>query len=131
MTPTQIFGLQVVLSLVSYGLIARWYVLPWLERLDLVAALTPLLLLHTLRTLGLVFLVPSVVGGPLPDTFAVPGAYGDLLTVGLAFLALIALRARWRGALALAWLFTAVGRLDFVSSALDAGSDNISGIPYS
>lgn len=116
MTPTQIFGLQVVLSLLTYGLAARWYLLPRLERLDLVAALTPLLLFHTLRTIGLVFLIPGVVGGPLPAAFAAPGAYGDLLTVGLAFLALIALRARWRGALPLVWLFSAVGLLDFVNA---------------
>lgn len=116
MTPTQIFGLQVVLSLLTYGLAARWYVLPRLERLDLVAALTPLLLFHTLRTMGLVFLVPGVVGGPLPTAFAAPGAYGDLVTVGLAFLALLALRARWRGALLLVWLFTVVGLLDFVNA---------------
>lgn len=116
MTPTQIFGLQVVLSLLTYGLAARWYLLPRLERLDLVAALTPLLLFHTLRTIGLVFLIPGVVGGPLPAAFAAPGAYGDLLTVGLAFLALVALRARWRGALPLVWLFTAVGLLDFVNA---------------
>lgn len=115
MTPTQIFGLQVALSLLTYGLAARWYLLPRLARLDLVTALTPLLLFHTLRTIGLVFLVPGVVGG-LPATFAAPGAYGDLLTVGLAFLALVALRARWRGALALVWLFTVVGLLDFVNA---------------
>jgi len=116
MTPTQIFALQVALSLVTYGLAARWYVLPWLERLDLVAALTPLLLFHTLRTIGLVFLVPGVVGGSLPADFAAQGAYGDLLTVGLAFLALAALRARWRGALLLVWLFSIVGLLDFVNA---------------
>jgi hypothetical protein len=116
MTPTQIFGLQVALSLLTYGLAARWYVLPWLERLDLMAALTPLLLFHTLRTIGLVFLIPGVVGGPLPAAFAAPGAYGDLLTVGLAFLALAALRARWRVALALVWLFTVVGLLDFANA---------------
>jgi hypothetical protein len=73
-TPTQIFGLQVVLSLLTYGLAARWYLLPRLERLDLVTALTPLLLFHTLRTIGLVFLVPGVIGGPLPAAFAAPGA---------------------------------------------------------
>lgn len=116
MTPTQIFGLQVALSLVTYGMAARWYILPWLERRDLVAALTPLLLFHTLRTMGLVFLVPGVVGGPLPASFAAPGAYGDLLTVGLAFLALLALRSRWRSAPALVWLFSAAGLLDFVNA---------------
>lgn len=115
MNATQIFGLQVLLSLVTYTLAARWYIAPRLARQELTAALTPLLLFHTLRTIGLVFLVPGVIGGSLPDTFATPGAYGDLLTVGLAFLALVALRAHWRGALTLVWLFSLVGLLDFVN----------------
>ena len=49
-------------------------------------------------------------------SFAVPGAYGDLLTVALAFLALYALRRRWRSALALVWMFTLVGLLDFINA---------------
>jgi hypothetical protein len=114
--PTQIFSLQVLLSLVSFGLAARWYIVPRLERVELTAALNPLLLFHTLRTIGLTFLIPGVVGGPLPESFAVPGAYGDLLTVGLAFLAMVALRVRWRGALILVWLFSLVGLLDFVNA---------------
>lgn len=115
MNATQIFGLQVMLSFVTYALAARWYIAPYLARQDLTAALTPLLLFHTLRTIGLVFLVPDVTG-VLPAAFAIPGAYGDLLTVGLAFLALVALRLRWRRALVLVWLFSLVGLLDFVNA---------------
>jgi len=116
MTPTQIFVLQIIVSLLTYGLVARWYVTPRLDQLRLVAALTPLLLFHTLRTIGLTFLIPGVVGGRLPDTFAAPGAYGNLLSVGLAFLSLVALRARWRGALMIIWVFSVVGLLDFVNA---------------
>lgn len=129
MTPTLIFVLQVVLSLLTYGLIARWYIIPRLDRLDLVQALTPLLLFHTLRTIGLTFLVPAVVGGPLPKRFATPGAYGDLVAVGLAFLALYALRARWRGARALIWIFTVVGLLDFVNAFVQGASIGIAALP--
>jgi hypothetical protein len=116
MTATQIFALQVVASLLTYALAASWYVAPRLDRLGLVAALQPLLLFHTLRTIGLTFLVPGVVGGQLPASFATQGAYGDLVTVGLAFLALYALHARWRGAPAIIWLFSLVGLLDFVNA---------------
>lgn len=113
MSPTFLFGLQIASSLLTYGLIARWYLVPRLRRLDLVAALTPLLLFHTFRTIGLIFLIPSVVGAPLPESFAAPAAYGDLATVVLAFLALIALRAGWRGALFVVWAFSVAGLLDF------------------
>jgi hypothetical protein len=57
MSARAIFGLQVVLSLVGYSLIARFYVAPRLAALPLPAALTPLLLLHAFRHLGMVFLV--------------------------------------------------------------------------
>ncbi len=62
MNALQIFGLQVLLSFVVYGLAARWYVGPRLASLPLHSALQPLLVLHALRHLGLVFLVPTVVG---------------------------------------------------------------------
>src|SRR5712691_11806755 len=61
MTTLQIFGLQFLLSLVVYGLIARWYVAPRLAALPLPSALSPLLFLHAFRHLGMVFLVPTVV----------------------------------------------------------------------
>jgi hypothetical protein len=114
MSPPQIFGLQFLMSLLVYGLIARWYVAPRLATLPLAAALTPLLLLHATRYLGLVFLVPTVVGAPLPREFAVPAAYGDLLAALLALLAIAALRTRSAIALGVVWLFNVVGTLDLL-----------------
>jgi hypothetical protein len=116
MTPTQIFGLQILVNLLVYGLAARWYLAPWLARLPLADALRPLLLFQALRTMGLIFLLPDVVGAPLPAAFAEPAAYGDLLAVGLALLALLALHRAWPGALLLVWAFSIVGLLDFVNA---------------
>jgi len=112
MTTFQIFGLQFAMSLVLYALIAAWYVAPRLARLPLAQALQPLLFLHAFRYLGLVFLVPTVVGPALQPEFAVPAAYGDLLAALLALLALVALRGGWATAVPLAWLFNIVGALD-------------------
>ncbi|MGH7355393.1 MAG: hypothetical protein ACRELS_12570 [Candidatus Rokuibacteriota bacterium] len=114
MTTFQIFGLQFAMSLVLYALLAAWYVAPRLARLPLAAALPPLLWLHAFRHLGLVFLVPTVVGPPLQPAFAVPAAYGDLLAALLALLAIVALRRGWAAAVALAWLFNVVGALDLL-----------------
>jgi len=114
MSPSQILGLQFLMSLVVFTLIARWYVAPRLAGLPLAAALTPLLFLHTTRYVGMVFLVPTVVGRALPRAFAGPAAYGDLLAALLALLAIVALRSRWARALALVWLFNLVGTLDLV-----------------
>lgn len=109
-----IFGLQVVINLALAGLVARWYLLPRLHTLPLHEALLPLLLFHTLRTMGIAFVIPAIAGQPLPAAFAVPGAIGDLLAVVLAFAAIIAIRRQWQYALAVVWVFNIEGTLDFV-----------------
>jgi hypothetical protein len=125
MSVRAIFGLQVVLSLVVYTLIARWYVVPRLAALPLRDALTPLLLLHAFRYLGMVFLVPTVVGPALPAAFAVPAAYGDLLAALLALLAIAALRQAWPLAIPLVWLFNVEGTLDLVNAFYQGLRNNV------
>jgi hypothetical protein len=120
-----IYGLQVLLSLVGYGLVARWYVAPRLAALALPAALTPLLLLHAFRHLGMVFLVPTVVGPTLPAAFAVPAAYGDLLAALLALLAIGALRMAWSWATSLVWVFNLVGTLALVNAFYQGMKNNV------
>ena len=80
--------MQFALNLIVYALIARSYIVPRLSAVPLQAALTPLLLFHTLRTVGMVFVVGAVVEPKLPRDFAVGAAYGDLLAV--------LLRRSWR-----------------------------------
>ena len=116
MDPVAIFGLQFFLSLVVWGLIAKWLLAPWLEKESPHNALFWLTLPHAFRHMGLVFLVPGVVAQPLPGDFATPAAYGDLATGVLALLALIALRTGWAGALALVWFFNIVGTVDLLNA---------------
>jgi hypothetical protein len=71
---------------------------------------------HAFRHIGMVFLVPGVVAGPLPEIFAAPAALGDLFTGVLAFLALIALRNNWAVAQSVVWLFSVVGNIDLVNA---------------
>ncbi len=111
-----IFVLQFSLSLVVWGLIAKWLVAPWLEKKSPHNALFWLTLPHAFRYMGMVFLVPGVVAQPLPAAFAIPAAYGDLVTGVLALLALIALRTGWVGAVVLVWLFNIVGTVDLLNA---------------
>src|SRR5260370_5243314 len=108
------FLLSIGISLLSYALLAIWYVVPRLSKQPRVEALLPLVLLHTFRTVGLVFLFPQVTGGALPPGLAAPAAYGDLLTTGLALLAVFALRLRPGWALPLVWRFNLVGIADLL-----------------
>ena len=111
-----IFGLQFVLSIVVWGLIAKWLLAPWLDKKSPHNALFWLTLPHAFRHMGMVFLVPGVVARPLPGAFATPAAYGDLATGVLAVLVLIALQTGWARALALVWLFNIVGTVDLLNA---------------
>ena len=111
-----IFGLQFALSLVAWAVIAKTLLTPWLKTKSRNEVLFWLTLPHAFRHIGMVFLVPGVVAQPLPDAFANPAAYGDLLTGVLALLAIISLRTGWAGALAMVWLFNIVGAVDLINA---------------
>jgi hypothetical protein len=116
MNATLVFVTQATLSLLSFGLIARWIIYPRLKKRSLREALTLLLLFETFRTIGLINIVPSLVDAALPAAFSIPEAAGDMLAVVLAFVTLVAVRSGWRAAPALIWLFTVVGVADFINA---------------
>lgn len=116
MNALEIFGLQLILSLVVYTLIARWYVAPWLADKPIKQALIVLILPHAFRHVGMVFMVPGVVAQPLPSFFAMTAAYGDLFSGLLAIVSLVALRAGWGLALPLVWFFNIVGTVDLLNA---------------
>ncbi len=51
--------LSIAMGLVSYTLIAKWYLMPWLASFSRREALIRLVLVHTFRYLGLAFLIPG------------------------------------------------------------------------
>jgi hypothetical protein len=107
-----IFGVSVALSFVAWGMIAAQYLWPALRNLPRARALRPLLLLHSFRFMGLAFVVPGVVSPTLPDAFARPAAYGDLIAAVLALLALAALSSRL--GIGLVWIFNLWGSADLL-----------------
>ncbi len=120
MQPLEIFCLQFLLSLVLFALFAKWYLSPWLATKPTRVALALLILPHTFRHIGLTFLTPAGALPTLPMDFAVAAAYGDLLSGLLALLAVVALRGRWTGTLALVWLFNSVGTIDLFNALRQA-----------
>jgi hypothetical protein len=125
MEPIVLFGIQFTLSLVAYALIAFWYVVPRLSRLPLEAALVPLLWVHAFRIIGGTILAPDAVDAGVPMAFRVMIGYGDMATALLALLALIALRTRFSGAIALVWLFIIVGMLDTINAIIQSMRDSV------
>ena len=116
----EIFGLQFLLSTIGVALVARWYIAPRLSALPTAKALQLLLLPHMFRHLGLVFVVPALVGENLDPSFAAGAAYGDLASGLLAIVAALLLQAKWRGATAVVWLFNIVGTFDLVNALRQA-----------
>lgn len=104
------------LSLLAFALIAKWYIVPRLREVPTARALEPLLLLHSFRHIGLMFLADGAVKSSLPTAFAQPAAWGDLAASVLAFVALLGVRRDWSAALPLVWVFNVVGTLDLINA---------------
>jgi len=112
MEPIVLFGIQFTFALVAYAVAAWWYLAPRLARLPREVALVPLVWIHVFRIAGGTILAPGAVGDAVPMDFRTMIGYGDMLTALLALVALIALRRRLSFAIALVWLFVAVGLID-------------------
>ena len=93
---------------------ARLYLLPRLERLTPRSVLLPILLLHSLRHLGLMFLTRGAIYPGMPPGFAQPAAIGDLITALLAFGSIPAVAGNWKSARVMVWIFNIFGTLDLL-----------------
>jgi hypothetical protein len=111
-----ILTVNLLLSTLVFWVAARLYVLPRLGQLEPRTVLLPILLLHSFRHLGLMFLAPGAIYQGLPEQFAYPAAFGDLLA---ALLALAAIPAVARGspvARLLVWAFNVEGTVDLAAA---------------
>ena len=116
MTAFQILALQSTFSLVAFALIARWHIEPRLPKSSIEGYLLPLAWVHVFRYTPMTLLVPGQVAASLPAATAATIAYGDLASALAALVAVIFLKGKWKGALAVAWLFNLIGIGDIVIS---------------
>ena len=110
----RILTLNLIATTIVFYVAARIYLLPNLERLRPAAVLIPILLLHSLRHLGLMFLTRGATNPGLPWQFAYPAALGDFVTAVLAFGALFLVRRNSELDRPAVWLFNIFGTLDLV-----------------
>ena len=111
-----ILTVNLIFSTVVFWVAAKLYVLPKLQNYEARTLLLPILLLHSLRHLGLMFLASGATYPGIPLQFAYPAAYGDLITAVLAMIAILAVATRARSAKLLVWLFSVVGLLDLLDA---------------
>ena len=109
-----ILTVNLAFSTLVFWVAARLYVLPKLQDYEPKTILLPILLLHSLRHLGLMFLAPGATYPGIPSPFAYPAAFGDLLAAVLALIAIPAVATRARSAKVLVWLFNIEGSLDLI-----------------
>jgi len=123
-----VFGIQNFFSFVVFGLLAWWYVWPWLRSVERITAFTALTFVHAFRPIGATVLVASVAGTALPRDFADAVAYGDLVTSVLAVVTLLALRARLSFATLLVWLTNIVGVADLANALVGGLRYNVAAL---
>jgi len=107
-----ILTVNLLFSTCVFWLIARIYVFPKLADLKPQTLLLPILLLHSFRHLGLMFLASGATYAGIPPQFTYPAAFGDLLAALLALIAILALVRNASSARILVWVFNVEGTLD-------------------
>lgn len=111
-----ILTINLLLSTLVFWIAARIYVLPKLADLRPQAVLLPILLLHSFRHLGLMFLAPGATYPGIPPQFATPAALGDLLAALLALAAIVAMIRGARSSRLLVSIFNVEGTVDLIAA---------------
>lgn len=113
-----ILPLNLILGVLLFRTALNIYVVPHLTTWSPAKVLTPILLLHMLRELGLMFMFSGATLPGIPNSFAVPAALGDFMAAMLATVALFAVR---RTALVFnmqaktwVWIFNVWGTFDLL-----------------
>jgi hypothetical protein len=116
--PFSPLAINLLLSLGVFYLAYHWMLKPVLPRIKPIHVLTPILLLHAMRHLGMLFVSPGVASPDIPWQFAWPAAGGDFIAASLAMIALTLLQRRSSLAIPALWIFNIFGSLDFASSII-------------
>jgi hypothetical protein len=111
-----IFWMQILTSIFVFGLVAVWYVRPYLTTVSRNSALTLLLFVHVFRYVGMTLLVTGMIDPKIPREFLSDTAYGDLLEAALALASIFVLRWNWRIAIPLVWVANTWGFVDLVNA---------------
>src|SRR5438552_5565184 len=108
----RVVALNLIANTVIFYVAARLYLLPLISRVRPQQILVPILLMHSTRHLGMMFLTRGATYPGLAAEFAYPAAFGDLFT---ATIALVTIPLVLRGstlAKPAVWLFNVVGPVD-------------------
>src|SRR5215470_15190206 len=112
----RVLPLNLIANTVIFFVAARLYLLPVMPRLRPRQILIPILLLHSTRHLGMMFLTRGATYPGLAPQFAYPAAFGDLLTAVLAVLAILLVLRGSRFTRTAVWVFNIFGTIDLLDA---------------
>jgi len=110
----RVLTLNLAANTAIFYVAARLYLLPLIPRVRPQQILVPILLLHSTRHLGMMFLTRGATYPGLAAEFAYPAAFGDLFTATIALVTIpIVLRGSTLAKPAV-WFFNVVGTIDLL-----------------
>jgi hypothetical protein len=112
----RVLTVNLIANTAIFYVTARLYLLPLVPRIRPQQILVPILLLHSMRHLGLMFLSRGATFPGMPPQFAYPAAFGDLITAVLAFAAIPLALGGSRLAKPAVWIFNIFGTLDLLAA---------------
>ena len=116
----RVLPLNLIANTAIFYIAARLYLLPLVSRFRPQQILVPILLLHSTRHLGMMFLTRGATYPGLPPEFAYPAAFGDLATAMIAFVAIPLVLRGSRLAKPTVWTFNIFGTLDLLAAITTA-----------
>src|SRR4029453_14561921 len=123
----RVLPLNLIANTAIFYLAARLYLLPLIPRVRPRQILIAILLLHSTRHLGMMFLTRGAVYPGLPPEFAYPAAFGDLMTSIMAFMAIPFILRGSVFARPLVWVFNVFGTVDLLVAIVTAAVYNAPG----
>jgi len=121
---SEILDRSIVLNLLANTAIfyfaARLYLLPLIPRVRPQQIFVPILLLHSTRHLGMMFLTRGATYPGLPREFAYPAAFGDSITAIIAFAAIPFVLRNSGFAKPMVWTFNIFGTVDLLAAITTA-----------
>jgi hypothetical protein len=116
----RILPLNLIANTAIFYVATRLYLLPLISRVRPRQILVPILLLHSTRHLGMMFLARGATYPGLPPEFAYPAAFGDLITAIMAFVAIPLVLGGSVFARPLVWVFNVFGTVDLLVAIVTA-----------
>jgi hypothetical protein len=110
------FGGSVAAGIIGWGTIFATIIWPKMKQQPRVLQLKILTATHFFRYFATTLLIAGLVFRKLPSGFAYPTAFGDLISLGLAYIAFIGLQRSEAGKppLLRVWIFNIVGAADLL-----------------